>query len=211
MEYGSSSSGGKRNNRKHQEDAVEIGDISRDARSTQQKNIRSASTISEDSPGLIEQDSDNEIVVTPSTGPKIKLNRAEDREEEESSSKGYISSEDESFSEKREPRKSIELSAKLTEEFKFGRLGVSDKEALLKKTRRSFQVDGPQHGNNKNNNNNGNNSGIKLTTGQARSLSPGSSLWDSDNRFHDDLYFTEDKNSSSWIAKSKSDDRVNRK
>lgn len=157
---------------------------------------RSTSTISEDSPGLIEQDSDVENVAV-SIGPKIKLSGV-DRDD----SKGYISSEDESCGEKRQPRRSIELSAKLSEEFKFGRLGLSDKEALLKKTRRSFQADGSEPMNGKSNNTNG---------GTARSLSPGNALWANDNRFHDDLYFTEDKNSSNLSAKSKSDNRVNRK
>lgn len=160
--------------------------------------LRSTSTISDDSPGLFTQESDTDEVVL-SSGPKIKLSSADDHEE----SKGYISSEDESLmSEKREPRKSVELSAKLSEEFKFGRLGVSDKEALLKKARHSFQADRSM-----------NSGGLtSKPNGAARSLSPGNSAWASqDTRFHDDLYFTEDKTSSSWIGKSKSDDRVNRK
>lgn len=166
------------------------------AASSVSKAQRSTSTISEDSPGLIEQDSDVENVAVTSTGPKIKLSGV-DRDD----SKGYISSEDESYGEKRQPRKSIELSAKLSEEFKFGRLGLSDKEALLKKTRRSFQADGSEAVNGKSNN----------PSGTARSLSPGNALWANDNRFHDDLYFTEDKNSSNLSTKSKSDNRVNRK
>lgn len=149
------------------------------------KTKRSTSTISEDSPGSIHLDDDEQEIIE--RVPKIKLNNGQE---------DYISSEEETFREKRTARKSVELNAKLREEIKSGRLGMSDKEELLKKTRLSFQADMSTD--------------LVKSDTSARSLSPNSR----DNRFHDDLYFTEDKRTSSpttWLGKSKSDEKVNRK
>ena len=80
-----------------------------------------------------------------------------DREDEDD----YISSEEDTYC--KDVRKSIELSLNLKEEFRSGKLGALDKDALLKKTRHSFQSE----------------TSLKIR----RPTEP----------FHDDLYFTENK------------------